>query len=127
MPSFTILRKRWGRPVKEGELRAAIETVVGPALTRAGLQVQKAEMQQTPVKTGHLRRGWNVVEPAWESSVYRVRVGNAVVYARRVNATSRKNKGFVEAAYRDARGRAESEIRQGIRALAGQLWRGSEK
>jgi hypothetical protein len=105
-----------------GALHGAIESAVGGALRRAALRIVAAEMDKTPVVSGNLRRGWAAGEPEWEGETIKIKVGNAVVYAKRVNATSARAKGFVEEAFNEAREEAVNIIKDGVRELKGQLW-----
>ena len=103
-------------------LHGAIQSTVGPALRRAALKIVAAEMAQTPVVTGNLRRGWTAGEPEWEGETLKIKVGNAVIYAKRVNATSHRAKGFVERAFEGSKAEALNLIREGIHQLKNELW-----
>lgn len=123
MARFHIKREKWGGWAEQRELHSIVETIFGPYLRRAGLAIVRTEMQHTPVVSGHLRRGWALGEIKWEGKLIKIRIGNAVIYARRVNRTSTKSKGYVEKGLEDGRADAERIMREGLKALAPALWR----
>jgi hypothetical protein len=106
-----------GRPVTGDRLMS----IVAPHVKRAGLVVQGGVMEASPVKTGHLRRGWTTGEPERTGRVVRVRVGNAVVYARYQNERTR-NRGYVERGVKATIQRATDTLRDGIRGDMNKLW-----
>ena len=106
-----------GRFRTGGELHRALAQHVGPILRRAGLVLQGGIQDVAPVVTGNLRRTTTTDDPEWRGSVYLVKVGPRAVYARRVNATSRKNRGFVKRGVDASKGKARAELRRGIEGL----------
>lgn len=107
----------------EGDLQSYLKDNLGPHIKRAGLAVVRTEMAATPVKSGHLRRGWAVGSLEWRGSILKIQVGNAVVYARRVNATSKKNAGYVERGKEDGRDEAMSIVKAGLKEVLKGLWK----
>jgi hypothetical protein len=96
--------------------------MVMPHAHRAALALQAGIQEATPVRSGHLRRGWNTGQPSRQGRVVRVKVGNAVVYARYQN-TRTVNKGYVERGVEAARAKAERVLRDGITRDAQGLWK----
>jgi hypothetical protein len=120
---FHIKREKWGRFTAGPELKARVEAVFGPYLKRAGLVLVRFAMQNSPVVSGHLRRGWALGEIEWHGSIVKIRVGNAVIYAKRVNDSSRKSKGYVDRGFQDGRAQAEAILREGVKVLSRELWK----
>jgi hypothetical protein len=106
-----------GRPVT-GD---ALMSIIAPHVKRAGLVVQGGVMEASPVKQGHLRRGWATGEPEKAGRVVRVKVGNSVVYARYQNTRTR-NRGYVERGVKATIQRATDTLRDGIRGDMDKLW-----
>ena len=122
MSKLTVTPQQNGYFPEFMQLRQLVETVFGPFLKKAGLAIVKTEMKNTPKVSGHLRRGWALEQIEWKGNLVKITAGNAVIYARRVNKTSRKNKGYVERGLNDGRSQALDLLKQGARALAPHLW-----
>jgi hypothetical protein len=112
-----------GRPITGDKLVAAVERSFDPALKRAALAMQAELQKAAPLgKTGNLRRSAATAPPIWLGRVRRVRVGFGAIYARRVNLTSKKNKGFAQRGFQAGKARAMAELQGGVRALVRELW-----
>lgn len=123
MPGPTLRLLKSGKFLQGGDLQSYLRDNLGPHIKRAGLQIVKTEMAATPVKSGHLRRGWAIGSLEWRGEVLKVQVGNAVIYARRVNATSKKNAGYVDRGREDGRDEAVNIIKAGLKQALKGLWK----
>lgn len=102
--------------------RALLLSTAGPYVARAALRVQAGVQAESPVVTGTLRRGWTSTPPAWNGTLIRATVGNAVIYTRRVDKTSKKNAGFIKRGFDASKAAAINELQDGVTALAKAMW-----
>lgn len=121
MARVSVQLKKTVQFTEGGTLAQVLKQHYGPTVKRAGLAVQAEEQRATPRVTGHLQRGWTTGEPDMKGSSLVVRVANNVVYAARVNRTSRQNAGYIARGYAGGRTKALQVLRAGIKELAPHL------
>ena len=99
------------------DLKASLARRFYPYLMKAREAMQHAMQQTTPVVSGKLRASVTVSRPEWDGNIRLVKVGPHTVYARRVNLTSRRNKGYIKRGEQRGRPAANGHLREGMKAI----------
>lgn len=119
---MTFHMKLRGKKLCNGaQARAILEQELGAALRRAGFILQGFLMRGSPVRSGTLRRSWNVGEAQWHGDVFMVSVGTLLVYARAVDAKG-KSAGYIGKSVEAARGQVLAAVRQGVHSAAREMY-----
>lgn len=118
--SITITARKKGRFISG----SSVGDVCAPNLVMAALVIEGGIKAASPVLTGTLRRSWTTGQAQKQGNRVVVKVGSAVVYARRVNLTSKANKGYVQAGIAERKAKAIQVFKDGLKANAGLLWQG---
>ena len=121
MAKFSISVKA-GHFVTGGVLRQVIERRYDPTLNRAGTVMREAIRSVEPVVSGNLRAHTNYSRPVWVGTLRRITLSANTPYARRVNATSHRNRGFWQRGISKGRSATVGELQRGKKALADALW-----
>lgn len=131
MPKAVLTLTLTGGHFRRGAaLAQAAAPVMQPAVADAAAVLRDQLKRHTPQITGHLAGGWTA-GPAllqggttnrFVSTIY-----NLVPYLRRVNLTSKKNRGFVERALAGAVPAARQRVKRGTLRIAPVLWEPGKK
>lgn len=121
MAKVSIKLKKTVQFAEGGTLRSVVQQEYGPTVKRGGLALQAEEMRATPRVSGHLQRGWTTGSPEFQGKRFAVRVGNNIIYLRRVDRTSVQNQGFLAKGYNAGRPRALAVLRAGVKELLPKL------
>lgn len=123
MTGIDVRLDRSGQFKTEQALRDALKEKYGPAMIRAAEALREKERQHTPVVSGRLRAGWTVKGmPYWYGGILRIKVANPTVYARRVDATSHVNAGYVARGHEDAIGPVKAILTVAIGLFKEIVW-----
>ena len=95
--------------------------IVTPHIEKAGLVVQAGVMASSPVKTGDLRRRWNVRSVVVDGTKAVASVGNDTPYARYQNTRTR-NRGYVKQGIDASKAQAIQVLAEGIHADIQKMW-----
>ena len=108
---------------KEGaDLKRLIEQELDPALIHGAKAMRDAIRSVTPVVSGNLHNRTDITSPEWEHGLRRISVVADTPYARRVNLTSRKNRGYWEKGVLKGNRATVTNVGQADRGLSAHLW-----
>jgi hypothetical protein len=105
---------------------AALQQAITPPL-RATVEAGQAALLQslrgvTPVVSGYLKAQWAARSPVWNGLRYIGTVTNEAPYARRVDKTSKRNRGYIARGLAAGTPSARRLLREGAIQLAPVLW-----
>lgn len=101
--------------------------LLAPPIQQGAAQFRDHLKRATPQVSGHLAGGWTAPPaPSWDRSgakqQYVSSITNLVPYLRRVNATSKKNAGFLERALKTAAPDVRRLLRLGVLRISKAVW-----